>query len=417
MVRALNKEFLEDYQLRESEEFSKFKRKLLENKFQGSLIYPPNERFSKILKPVVLSTMYPKLELWATIPLSGTLMIGLPPIQRDDFEGFMFEVTQIPQIIEFIKTTGRLQFFLPFPPLDYVGLDFLDPIFKELHPPYNPGYPIDMLFRRSEIDKYGAEFYTLAKIKFSHCLKQVVKYQRIYRFPEVALQTYCVLKLFGYSDLIDEIQDQMVLEPWVAMHLLFFCQQFITTPILDCQCNSRSYSLEMVEDCKALPVGYKPKRKKPHFPCEIGKFLLRKLTYYPESLQACQELIAHYDSYDLLRVAEALNRGIRESKTDVVKKYTEEMSQIMDNIWRDKSLSRTIEGLKIGIPVSMAAIGTIAAGPIGALGGFLAGLGFSVGNKLADLKSESISEKMAKFVARSYQATVYDFKKKYRIPH
>lgn len=44
---------------------------------------------------------------------------------------------------------------------------------------------------------------------------------------------------------------------------------------------------------------------------------------------------------------------------------------------------------------------------------FLAGLGFSVGAKFLDVEIEGLSEKLVKFFARSYQANVYDFKKKY----
>jgi hypothetical protein len=63
----------------------------------------------------------------------------------------------------------------------------------------------------------------------------------------------------------------------------------------------------------------------------------------------------------------------------------------------------------------MAAIGSIASVPIGTIGGLLAGLGYNVSDKIIDLGTDTLSEKMAKLSAKSYQANIYDFKKKYKI--
>jgi hypothetical protein len=62
----------------------------------------------------------------------------------------------------------------------------------------------------------------------------------------------------------------------------------------------------------------------------------------------------------------------------------------------------------------MAAIGSVAAGPIGAAEGFLAGLGYSVADKFIDLGTEGLSERLAKIKTKSYQANIYDFTEKYK---
>ena len=62
----------------------------------------------------------------------------------------------------------------------------------------------------------------------------------------------------------------------------------------------------------------------------------------------------------------------------------------------------------------MAVIGSIAAGPIGATGVFLTGLGFEVLSKIVDVGSEGLSEKIAKLRTKSYQVNIYDFKQKYK---
>jgi len=64
----------------------------------------------------------------------------------------------------------------------------------------------------------------------------------------------------------------------------------------------------------------------------------------------------HYDAYDLRKVQEALNEGIATNNPDILEKNAEELSEILDNIWNDKTLPRRIKGLEIGIPVSMAAM-------------------------------------------------------------
>jgi hypothetical protein len=124
-----------------------------------------------------------------------------------------------------------------------------------------------------------------------------------------------------------------------------------------------------------------------------------------------------YDSYDLQKVLKSLNEGILLNRPDLVEKGSEEFSAILRKIWNDKTIPKRIDCLKIGLPVSMAAIGYAAAGLQGAGAGFLAELGLKVGEKafeeLFGVKGETLLEKVAKFRTKSYQATVYDFKKKY----
>jgi hypothetical protein len=73
-----------------------------------------------------------------------------------------------------------------------------------------------------------------------------------------------------------------------------------------------------------------------------------------------------------------------------------------------------IKGLKAGVPLSMAAVGAVAAGPIGAVGGLLATLGFDVANQMLDLEIDGLSEKLAKIKTKSYQVNIFDFKSDYR---
>jgi hypothetical protein len=97
-----------------------------------------------------------------------------------------------------------------------------------------------------------------------------------------------------------------------------------------------------------------------------------------------------------------------------MEKEIDAVSEILDNVWQDKSIPRTIKGLKIGVPLSIAVIGEIAGGNISGIGGLLAGLGFTVGNELFKASTGELNERIAKIFYRSNQANIYDFKKKYQ---
>ncbi len=174
-----------------------------------------------------------------------------------------------------------------------------------------------------------------------------------------------------------------------------------------------NFSLEDLQLQDSLSVGCKPPSIS--FPYEIGKFLMTKLTYAPLSLDACKELIYHYEAYDLRKVQQALNEAIVNTRQDILKEKSDALSEILDNIWNDKTLERKIKAVQAGLPFSMAAIGSVAAGPIGLAGGFLAGLGYSVLDKAIDLGTSGFSERFAKISSKSYQVNIFDFKKNLKI--
>jgi hypothetical protein len=212
----------------------------------------------------------------------------------------------------------------------------------------------------------------------------------------------------------------MIDDPVKASVLFLVCQRFITVPINDLLCDSINSTLEDARTAEYLPSVYRPRDVQ--FPVEIGKFLLKKLTYAAKDMRACYNLIDDYESYDLRRVQKSLNEGIVTNNPDVVIKSEKEFSLILDNIWEDKTIPNRIKNIEIGVPVSIAAIGSVAGslvgGSVGAgLGGFLSGLGFKVVEKATEKmfaeKGEGLTERLAKLRTKSYQANIYDFKKKY----
>jgi len=411
----LDREYLEDYEQKENEEFRRLVMKRIEKgKFDFKKDrYPPDNRFIKLHKPVAY--IDDTKNIWAQIPFSGSLIIALTPVTRYDFERSYFQISDIPKVIDFIRETGKLQMVLAESPRWYQGLDFLDKIFEELKPPVIGYVPLSLYENEKEIQKAQETFHTLAHLKLIDVLQKDIIPRRPSRYFAYALEGMCATYTFlgvGSYSIVENIENLLADDPYQAIHLLDICNRFIEIPTLNLRYDLENFSLDKIGEVKSLPLIYQPKEIR--FPCEIGKFLLKKLTYAAQDMRACYYLMDNYDAYDLQKVQSSLNEAIVTNHPEIVNKSAKELSEILDNVWNDKTIPRRVKGLQIGIPLSMAAIGCVAAGPVGATGGFLAGLGYSVADKFIDLETEGLSERIAKLKTKSYQANIYDFEQKYK---
>jgi len=415
----MDRKYLEDYAQKELSEYDRLVvEKMVDGRFQFEHDrFPPDYRFVKIQKPVAFATSKASnlKNLWAELPFCGSLIISIPPISKDVFERTFCKISEIPKIVEFIKETGKLQISLGADARAYTALDYLDPFFIELNPPVLSSAPDFIFGNKKETLEAQNTFDTIGKVAYFDFLMEIANYQygsntfeTMYKYDS---NTYVTLKL-GHYAVVEEIENIMIDDPQEAYLLLKIYRKFIVTPVRDLRSDLINYVLEEINTAENLPLVYRPPKLR--FPCEIGKFLLRKLTYAPEGLDACKELMYHYDAYDLRKILESLNEAIATNHPDMINKSKEELSEILDNIWNDPEILRRVKGLKIAIPVSLAAIGSIAAGPVGAASGFLAGLGFDVAKTSIDIGAEGLSEKLAKLRAKSYQANIYDFKNKYK---
>lgn len=312
-------------------------------------------------------------------------------------------------------------------PDSYQDLDYLKPIFEELNPPYFGGLPNEVLGDSREIKNATESFWTLAKIKYLHFVQRQMllggaSSQKFVSVINKSLNEYIRLKLSHYA-ITEEIENLMVDDPFKAFMLLNMFRIFVTGPMDNLRSTIDNFMLEDTQIMKSyLPPVYhvEPMR----LPCEIRKFLMKgKLTLAPLGLEACKDLIYHYESYDLQKILESLNEAIVTNHPDIVYENVEGLSEILDNIWNDQIIQKRIENIKIGVPISVAAIGGVAGGLVGGIagvgtGGFLAELGFKVAEKTVEkfynIKGEGISERLAKLRTKSYQANIYDFKKMYK---
>lgn len=428
----MDREYLEDYAQNEHDEYERFMKGIADGRFSfESHGFPPDERFIKLQKPVALAALD---NPWAQVPFSGSLIVILSPTSQSNFEKRLCKVSEIPKVIDFIKETGRLQVALNADPCMYDGLDYLDAFFTELNPPFCSGASIHILGNEKEIKKAKDNFSTLGEVGYFDFLNKLVKYYSSYSIRNamvVDLGTYIHLKLGRYA-IVEEIETLMIDDPGKAFNLLSICAKFISDPILDLRSSLTNFSLEEIKAAQSLPSVDRPQEIR--FTSEIGKFLLKKLTYVAQDMKACYHLIDNYKAYDLQRLQESLNKAIVTNHPEIINRSAKELSEILDNVWNDKTIPKRIENIEIGVPVSIAAIGGVAGaivggligGPEGALiggisgtgmGDFLTKLGFKVGEKtlekLFSIKGEDVSEAVAKLRTKSYQANIYDFKKKY----
>jgi len=404
----MEKEFLIEYEQKERSEFERLEKRILEGEFSFEKdTFPPDNRFIKLQKPVALTALgTSNLEaIWVQIPFCGSLILLLPPIPKYEFEQFYFKVSEIPKIIDFVKETGHLQVSLSASPLAYENLDFLDPFFVELNPPVYSAAPNSIFRKNKEVQQAINHFRTLASVRYIQLLRELFEPYGSKTFEVVFgkdLSTYVTMKI-GQYDIVEDIENAMTDNPEQAFSLLSVCETFVDQPIRDLRSSVRNFSFEEAKAARQLP--FLNQIQRPRFPYEIGKFLFKNLTYAPQGFEACKEIMSHYDRYDLHKVLESLNEAIVENDPEVVNKSTTEFSEILDNVWNDQAIPKRAKVLESAIPFSIAAVGSVAAGPIGAVSGFLAGLGFKVADRF--------TERFAKLGTKNYQVNIYDFKKKY----
>jgi hypothetical protein len=89
---------------------------------------------------------------------------------------------------------------------------------------------------------------------------------------------------------------------------------------------------------------------------------------------------------------------------------------ILDNIWRDANKIRSQkDAVSFGKTLVIGAAGFLATVGLFGLGGLLAGLGFSFGDKLLDFKNSLISEKIVQLLNKDYLYNIYDFQQRHNI--
>jgi len=456
-------EFLEDYSAKEIEQQKEFLEILREGKFREYDRYPFKNRL-KLTEPYTTSMCCEKV--WCQIPLYGTTIIELQPIEKNnEFERFHgFEIDDIDRLIDLSKT-GKVSFVLGCDPKKYKNMDFLESIFTELRPPQiihtlKPSYIVqntDEYFNK--VIDWEEEFFNLSDFGFFKWLLEKEKepltpierllidryrigtYQSLdvitilcrelsvlsnetdrknFIFKKMLSAPYCnsyaALRLLGYEDIAEEVAIQLSLNPANAALILNTAQILIRShlsPLREIISISRDYN-EAIQQLMGIKIN-----QTSEFPCEVGNFLIDKLKLIvPKNIDGAIELSDEYALYDLRKVMNALNEGINEGETDAINDKLKDVYTIFENVWieADRFGKHVNNFSNYGISFGLAAIGTTATLPIGGIGGLLAGLGFTVLDKSIEGKLyRPISERILKWTTPNHIFHVYDFKKKYKL--
>lgn len=321
-------------------------------------------------------------------------------------------------MVSFAEETGKLQFLLMRQPTDYYKLDFLEPIFKRLRPPQFIGVPIDEYAKHDVLCKYYKEFKAIADSGFRDHVRKVSNFghsKRTFDSLMTNLQgDYMMVRAISNAEFSEEFAQLFRSDFRNAGNLLEIIDTLILRPLRNPLKCMEAYPLETIRIGQSLGLDDALKSNK-RFPCELGKLLMQKIAYYPESLEACRQITARYDEQDVIKLLQAVNEAIIKNNPDIVEKKEKELSTALDNVWNDKSLIRKIKGIRFGVPLILGAVGMVAGGLSGGYVGLLSGLGFNVADKLFAYKGDAFSEKMLKFLTPSYQAIIFDFQKKYSL--
>lgn len=414
----MNKEYLTKYEEQEKEQIDRFiSQRIKSGSFLDENTYPPKERFLNIQEPIANTTFESQRNgrFWAQVPFCGSLMFSIQPMPKSDFEKYYLNVKDIPDLIDFVKDTGRIQIVLSSNPTHYIGLDYLDPIFKELKPPCPARAPLSLFLTKKEIKHTYAAYDSLAAPRFyKFCALEAkggngLYYLRYRKLVAHTRYTYSFVKKFEPL-IAEEIENKMVDNPLEALFLLNTVEKLMVMP--------RSYMIGgqinlTMEDINPREMfQHEIELKDLKFPYEIGTFLMKKLTYAPNNLRACNDMIDHYEKYDLEKVQKSLNDAVIAKEPKLIIEKANELSTILDNVWNDKKIQNLTKAVKLYMNISIAVGGFLIAGRTG----LLAALGVEIMKEIADSQVGSISEKIVKKIARPYYSSIYDFKEKYNLP-
>lgn len=424
----MDKEFLMDYEAKEKEEIKKFAKNFREGKIGAEYVYPQKYRL-KLNKPY--TTSIAGEGFWTQIPLYGTTIIALQPAREEFFKEIHgFETVDIDQLIDFVKKTGRIQFALDDYPTQYIKMDFLEPLFRELKPPKLTHLTLDCILTDEEIENYSSEIRGL--LENPQSLNSIKKYIEK-KYPESTISQDVVkqgllndlvrLKVLGHQSLVEDYLGWLAtVDAMECISLLQAIHNMFLSPH-DPLKGIKSFKMQDIHRLHGQFSSYDfTTNKEIELPYEAGIFLSGKLDLIRlQNLERSIELSDIYDLYDLRKVMNALNEAVEEEKIDKIPEKSKELSLIFENVWNDTDkLKERINGYRYGISFGFGIVGALAgvlaAGPIGGVGGLFTGLGFAVADKYYDMKAYSaISEKIAKLRTQNQVIHVYDFRKKYKL--
>jgi hypothetical protein len=414
----LKLERLTDY---EQEEASQFDQYLKRFESGEKAAYPNPTRFRHLNHPVAKRAV--DASIWTQIPFYGSLVVHLFPAKESDFSKVhLFDTSDLPDLVQICKDTGRVQFTLAARPTMFEGLDYLDMVLDELRPPVVRALPVSSFFEASALKMAGVEFDALARVAFLPWLKSILRssgYDSAYATQnyETLQGVFSMLRLLGYEKTADEISGCLVDDLLRAHRILYLYNIIVQGPMLDTMREIYCFSRQFMKGMKEIPAG-KPESRTFEFPFEIGAFLLDSPVLAPGSLDACETVMDRYKG--IPKLVNDLDDAVGECKNEKVASASKELKVALQSSWEDfKPRGAGTKGVTHGIGLGLGVGGSCASqslgGTAGTNAGLLSGLGYSLTNKGFESPSDEVSASAAKLLSRSYTLSVFNLQKKYKL--
>ncbi|MDD4148302.1 MAG: hypothetical protein PHO85_07265 [Candidatus Cloacimonetes bacterium] len=402
-------ESLNDYHEKEREQYDSFIKSTPQNQLL-SKEYPSRSRFPKLHDFITYATVGPGESIWIQAPYTGSLLVPLVPTQTlQEFEQlYGISKSQIPEIVDFVKETGKIQFYLEGCPEDYVNRDYLDPIFSELNPPVL--FSNEPYLKDPEIMRAQLEFYDLLScVDFNTYIKRLfpdLSPAKNKKILEHFLKSFIRMRYYKFDTIADSFADNVALNTEYAFSLLRLSNQLLTEPLSRPLKGNHNYSTGDIYEFKQVARGENSKYLNQfQYPCEIGTYLTNKKINYPDSFDSCRSMVYHYDEKELRLVFDAISTGIHEKKPDQIFTNITELNQILEEIWSE---TRTVQAQKKIIKGELSVMFGLVGVALPQEIGWMASLGLIVASSSSNFMDE-LSDLITKKSLKPYLSTIYAF--------
>lgn len=419
------KDFLADYQAHEDEEI-----KHAQIDRNGKHVYPRQDRYPKLKSP--FSWAGPECNIWGAIPFQGTTILPLSPAgDRERFDQLNSPLgltsSSLNETIRFAKETRTLGFILTSPATDFTNLPFLEPLFREFRPPGLVRTPLANFVSYKEARPHLEVFHDSATHGFNDALRLWMHDVGTGRSSRLVTnnfsyfrETYVFLRTCGYPSLADMVLLEMVDNPVQAMEDLRWLGMVLVDPVLCLPgwtpvfTSNYLTSFEGTSGLKSVTTG-----KGFGIPDEIGRFFLRQIVRWPETIDGCRRIMEEYDTAGLARLRQDLYRAVQDASPGVVLETAVELEQACKEVWERLerySWVRTIGSLTPTVAVGV--VGELASGLPGV--GAISAIGTAVVDKTLDGRiGDAVGRAVGALLGKNHMVALYDFKsaRKTHPPH
>jgi hypothetical protein len=289
-------------------------------------------------------------------------------------------------------------------------MDYLEPIFTELEPPLL-SLPLEFMVDDESANKWDEEFDIIARPLFDtnlvHDTEDIQEtHPHIISARSYYQSVYYRLRFLNMKYAIEEIRDYANVRPGYIKYLLNY-YALVTENVFNPLDATINHTLEYLKTYGGELFDLTKKS----LPIEIGRFIMNKITLNPNTFYGCVSVIEHYKHNDLYTLLKSFENAIRERDRDRATGDINELSYLMDNIWKDShKIGADKQAISCGISITLGIAGFLATSGLLGVGGLLAALGFVVADKGLDYY---VSEKFAKVINKDNLYNIYDFRKRY----